>query len=203
MLAAAVLMGLQQIGIDVSLITTTVLIVLSALVAGTALAFGLGAQSFVAQILAMHYVQKSFRIGERLRIEGIEGRIIRFTATAVILDTEAGEASVPALDLMALAVSAGEAAITAHPAWERVHALPVVDGRRFVGVLRYKVMRRLERGLAVRTPDEQAATTRAALAELFGLSVAGLTAATMRRDHRLPWARATKKQCSGAAVHST
>jgi predicted transcriptional regulator len=74
-----------------------------------------------------------------------------------------------------LAVGAGVAAITAHPAWDRVHALPVVDGRRFVGVLRYKVMRRLERGLAVRTPDEQAATTRAALAELFGLSLAGLT----------------------------
>ena len=74
-----------------------------------------------------------------------------------------------------LSVGAGAAAVTAHPAWDRVHALPVVDGRRFVGVLRYKVMRRLERGLAVQTPDEQVATTRAALAELFGLSVAGLT----------------------------
>lgn len=83
-------------------------------------------------------------------------------------------ASVIARNPWSLSVTAGAAAITAHPAWERVHALPVVEGRRFVGVLRYKVMRRLERGLAARTPEEQAATTRAALAELFGLGVAGL-----------------------------
>lgn len=100
LIAAAVLMGLQQIGVDVSLITTTVLIVLGALVAGTALAFGLGARPFVAQILAMHYVQKSFQIGDRIRVaQEAEGRIIRFTSTAVILDSEEGETSVPALDL--------------------------------------------------------------------------------------------------------
>jgi len=97
--SAAVLMALQQVGVDVSFITTTVLIVLSAVVAGTALAFGLGARTFVSQILAMHYVQKSFQIGERVRVREAEGRIIRFTSTAVILDSEGGETTVPALDL--------------------------------------------------------------------------------------------------------
>lgn len=99
LIAAAVLMALQQIGVDVSLITTTLLIVLAALVAGTALAFGLGARPFVAQILAMHYVQKTFQIGDRIRAQDAEGRIIRFTSTAVILDCEEGETSLPALDL--------------------------------------------------------------------------------------------------------
>jgi small-conductance mechanosensitive channel len=99
LLAAAVLMGLQQLGIDVSLITTTFLIGLAAMVAGTALAFGLGARPFVSQILAMHYVNRNFRVGERIRIDDIEGRIIRFTPTSIILDTESGEASVPALDI--------------------------------------------------------------------------------------------------------
>jgi hypothetical protein len=49
-------------------------------------------------------------------------------------------------------------------------------------------MRRLERGLAARTPEEQVATTRAALAELFGLGVAGLGgwAAAATRGPGLP-----------------
>ena len=99
LIAAAVLMALQQFAIDVSLITTPLLVLLAAVMAGTALAFGLGARTFVAQILAMHYVQKSFQIGDRIRAQGAEGRIIRFTSTAVILDAAEGESSLPALDL--------------------------------------------------------------------------------------------------------
>jgi len=106
----------------------------------------------------------------------------------MLADPEAALSNVVIPRPSAVSVSAGAAAITAHPAWERFFALPVVDGRRFVGVLRYKVMRRLERGLSAHTPDEQAATTRAALAELFGLSLAGLTewAAAATRGPAMP-----------------
>ena len=116
-----------------------------------------------------HVLYYTYAIGSEGALSGVAN--LRELMAA---DPDRTLSSVVTRNPWSLSVTAGVAAITAHPAWERVHALPVVERHRFVGVLRYKVMRRLERGLAVRTPEEQTASTRAALAELFGLGVAGL-----------------------------
>ena len=60
--------------------------------------------------------------------------------------------------------------VARHPAWRRVHALPVVDGEgRFLGAIRYATFRTLEAeaGRALSGPDP--ARTASALAELFWL----------------------------------
>ena len=44
-----------------------------------------------------------------------------------------------------LAATADRDAILAHPSWNDVHALPVVDaGGRFLGIVRHETLRRLE-----------------------------------------------------------
>ena len=66
-------------------------------------------------------------------------------------------------------------AIVAHPAWKRYHALPVVEsGRRFVGVLRYASIRKLEERLHDSGIQDHGAQTAAALGELYGLGLRGL-----------------------------
>jgi magnesium transporter len=66
-------------------------------------------------------------------------------------------------------------AVADHPAWQIVHALPVVDRNgAFLGAIRYEVARRVERELGRGRPTADRAATAAALAELYGLSVAGL-----------------------------
>ena len=65
---AAILVAIKQLGVDVSLLTNIFLIVLAALLAGAAFAFGLGARSVIANILAMHYVNKSYDVGQRIRL---------------------------------------------------------------------------------------------------------------------------------------
>ncbi len=66
-------------------------------------------------------------------------------------------------------------AIVAHPAWKRFHALPVVEsGGRFVGVLRYASIRKLEERLLDTGLQDQSARTAAALGELYGLGLRGL-----------------------------
>ncbi len=92
---AAVLIAAGQLGLDVSLLTSVFLIVLAAALGGTALAFGLGARELMADILAMHYVQKSYRVGQVVRIGADQGRIARTTRTAVVLENAEGELSVP------------------------------------------------------------------------------------------------------------
>jgi magnesium transporter len=65
--------------------------------------------------------------------------------------------------------------VVRHPAWRRVHALPVVDGsERFLGVLRYSVFRRVEAELGQATSGPDPARTASALAELYALGAGGL-----------------------------
>ena len=92
---AAFLIAAGQLGLDVSLLTSVFLIVLAAVLGGAALAFGLGARELMADILAMHYAQKSYRVGQVVRVGPHQGRIVRTTRTAVVLESAEGELSVP------------------------------------------------------------------------------------------------------------
>lgn len=90
-----VLVAAAQLGLDVSLLTAVFLIGLACTLAGAALAFGLGAQSVMSDILAMHYINKAYGIGQRVRFEQYEGRIVRTSATAIYLEFADGELAIP------------------------------------------------------------------------------------------------------------
>ena len=92
---AAILVAIKQLGVDVSLLTNIFLIVLAALLAGAAFAFGLGARSVIANILAMHYVNKSYDIGQQIRLGDDNGRIVRTTSTTVFVEHDEGELGIP------------------------------------------------------------------------------------------------------------
>ena len=65
--------------------------------------------------------------------------------------------------------------IVAHPAWTRFHALPVVEaGGRFVGVLRYASLRKLQDRLLDTGLQDHGTQTASALGELYGLGLRGL-----------------------------
>lgn len=94
-MVAAVLIAAAQLGLDVSFLSSALLIGLAAMLGAAALAFGLGARQVMADILAMHYVNKSYRIGQLVRLGSDEGRIMRTTRTAVYLEHEQGELAIP------------------------------------------------------------------------------------------------------------
>ena len=90
------LIGIEQIGIDVDFLTNVVIVVVGVLLAGVALAFGLGARSLIANLIGAQYLRKHCRIGEFMRIGGVEGSIVEVTQTCIVLDTEYGRAVIPA-----------------------------------------------------------------------------------------------------------
>jgi hypothetical protein len=96
---ATALIAIEQLGIEISFLKTALLLVLAALLGGAALAFGLGGQHLVANILAAYYVQKLYQVGQTVRLDGLEGRITRITETAVIIDSKDGEVAVPAREI--------------------------------------------------------------------------------------------------------
>lgn len=92
------LVAAERLGLDVSLLSAMFMILVAATLAAAALAFGLGARDLVGDILAMHYVNKSHRIGQLVRLGSDEGRIVRTSRTAVALETADGEILIPGRD---------------------------------------------------------------------------------------------------------
>ncbi|MCP5143554.1 MAG: hypothetical protein H6978_01895 [Gammaproteobacteria bacterium] len=92
----AVLVAADELGVDVVLLQQIVTILIGVLFAGAALAFGLGAGGTVNNIVAAHYLRRTYRPGQRVRVGEIEGVILEIAQTAVMLDTVTGRAMVPA-----------------------------------------------------------------------------------------------------------
>lgn len=95
-LAFALLLGMDQLGLDVDLFSNIIVLAAGALFGSAALAFGIGAGDAVRNVMASHYVRKTYRPGQRVRINGLEGEILELTQFAVLVETDQGEALVPA-----------------------------------------------------------------------------------------------------------
>ena len=94
--------GRRRLDRTATLLTTVVLIVLAAVFTGGALAFGLGGRAWVANVLSAHYVGRLYQVGQTIRVGRVEGKILRFTDTAVILESRDGETAVPASEFAAM-----------------------------------------------------------------------------------------------------
>lgn len=95
-LVMALVLGINQIGIDVTLLVTLIAILAAAIAGALALAFALGARSFVSNLIGSHYLQQHYALGQRARFGDIEGEIVELTPVGMILATGRGRVTVPA-----------------------------------------------------------------------------------------------------------
>jgi small-conductance mechanosensitive channel len=110
-LAFTLLLGLAQLGLDITVFSDIIIVAATALFGSVALAFGIGAGDAVRNIMASHYVRKAYHAGQRVRIQGLEGEIVELTQVAVIVETGEGAAWIPArqfLEHIALVVEEEE-----------------------------------------------------------------------------------------------
>ncbi|MYM65084.1 mechanosensitive ion channel [Pseudomaricurvus sp. HS19] len=96
----AFILGLDQIGIDVTFLAMLFGIVLAAILGGFALAFALGAKGLVENLIACQHLRQLVKPGETITVGSLKGRVLEFTATGVLLDADAGRTVVPARELM-------------------------------------------------------------------------------------------------------
>jgi len=92
----AVITGLGQLGLDVSLFEQILVIITAAVVASIALAFGLGAGPSLSNVISGRYVRKTYEVGQRININNFEGEILELLPTGVVLDTNVGRTFIPA-----------------------------------------------------------------------------------------------------------
>jgi small-conductance mechanosensitive channel len=91
---AAVLTGLAQTSIDISFISNVMVILLAFFFGGLSLAFALGSRQLVENLLARRALDR-YRIGDTIRVNGTQGKIIEILSTAVVLEAEQGLLTLP------------------------------------------------------------------------------------------------------------
>ncbi len=95
-LFSAIIIGVEQIGLNVDFLSNIIVVLAGTLLAGASLAFSLGAKTLVANIIGAQYTRKHCRIGEIMQIGDISGEIVEVTQTSIVLDTGNGRAVIPA-----------------------------------------------------------------------------------------------------------
>ncbi len=95
-LLTSIILGIDQIGIDVMFLAVVMGIILAATLGAVALAFGFGARTHASNIIAAHQLQHIYKPGERIQIGDISGKIIEITATRVVIDSAEGRINIPA-----------------------------------------------------------------------------------------------------------
>jgi small-conductance mechanosensitive channel len=88
--------ALEQLGVNGRVLELTVAVTVGSALAAVALAFALGARSSVANLIAAHYLSRLVRVGQSLVIDGIRGKVLELTPTAVVVETVEGRVVVPA-----------------------------------------------------------------------------------------------------------
>lgn len=87
--------SLNQAGIDTSIITNNVTIVLGAFLLTFAIAFGLGSKDVVRRLLLSFYTRKNYSIGDKINVNGVQGEIESIENISLIIKTEKGKMVIP------------------------------------------------------------------------------------------------------------
>ncbi|MCQ0110031.1 Mechanosensitive ion channel [Zhouia amylolytica] len=79
------IMSLSQAGIDTSVITNNMFLIMGAFLLAFTLALGLGSRDVILRLLLGFYSRKNFQIGQRIKIDNVEGEIIAIDNICLVL----------------------------------------------------------------------------------------------------------------------
>ncbi len=91
-----VVTSINQLGINTALLDNTIILIIAGLIGGSALSFGLGARSAVANLIASHYLRSVLRVGVNIRMGDIRGKVVALTPVSIVIETDEGRVVVPA-----------------------------------------------------------------------------------------------------------
>ena len=85
------LTALNQAGVDTSIITNNLMLILGAILAAAAISYGFASRDLLSNILAGFFSRHTFSIGQVIEIDGVKGKIIETTNISVTLQTGENE----------------------------------------------------------------------------------------------------------------
>lgn len=94
-LVMAVIISIQRLGVDVTILQESFITLLAIIMAGLALAFGLGGRDVARNVLAGYYARDVYKIGENLTIDGQRGVLIGIGPLNSEIELSTGRLVVP------------------------------------------------------------------------------------------------------------
>lgn len=91
----ALVIGVEQLGINIHFITNLVVVLLAVFSAGLALAFGLGSKDLVANLVGTRQARKHCKLQDHIRIGDIQGVLLEITDNMLVLETQQGRTLIP------------------------------------------------------------------------------------------------------------
>ena len=82
-----IVMALTELGLDVTIFTANITIIITGIVLALALSIGLGSRSIMSNVLARYYIAQLFHVGDTVSLSGHKGTIIKITPVSVIIQT--------------------------------------------------------------------------------------------------------------------
>nr|WP_297785307.1 mechanosensitive ion channel [uncultured Allomuricauda sp.] len=92
--------ALNQAGVDTTIITNNITLILGSFLLAFALGVGLGSREIVADILRAFYTRKTYVVGDRIVIDGNEGTIKAIENNSLTLETQEGRFVIPIKDVV-------------------------------------------------------------------------------------------------------
>lgn len=93
------LAALDQAGIDTSVIKSNLTLVIGSVLLSFTIAFGLGSRDIIKRLLFGYYSRKNLEIGQKIKMEELEGVIISIDNICMVLQTAEGKIVIPIKDV--------------------------------------------------------------------------------------------------------
>lgn len=90
------LTALKQGGIDTTIITSNLLIILGSILLAASISYGFASRDIFANILAGAFGKRLFKIGQTIEIDGIRGKIIQIKSIAITIQNDQEKVVIPA-----------------------------------------------------------------------------------------------------------
>lgn len=94
-IAIALTMALDQVGVDVVLPVSLLVIGAAAIAITFGVCIALGARSYMGNLIGMRSVRGQLTPGLRIRVDGVHGEVLELSSSQILLETEEGKALVP------------------------------------------------------------------------------------------------------------
>ncbi|NNC84101.1 MAG: mechanosensitive ion channel [Flavobacteriales bacterium] len=87
--------AINQTGVDTSIITSNVTLIFGAMLLAFGISYGVASKDIMANMLSTFYRKDKFRIGTRIRVNGIEGVIKEMDSLSITLEHEGKQTVIP------------------------------------------------------------------------------------------------------------
>ncbi|GGX30254.1 mechanosensitive ion channel family protein [Aquimarina muelleri] len=92
--------ALNQAGIDTTVVTNNVTVILGAFLLAISIGFGLGSKDVIGDLLRTFYTRKNYEIGDIVKIKDIEGSVESIDNICMTLNTKSGKIILPIKDVV-------------------------------------------------------------------------------------------------------